>query len=258
MLKSPLNDVNLLEKIKRTCYVQSDVRASWIASYDFKTDIIEYENYATWALQHWMMYTGFLEGIENFSGSIIDVGCGVGYSTAMLADRFPKSRVVGIDMSSESIQFARSYNARENVSYIEGDFFNFNTKTKFDLVFALEILEHIKAVNHFRFIKKLFAILNNSGTCFISTPNALDELDVETGHIGMLNRERAKIFIKKLKFSIIRSFFYNNKLLHTKDLKQFLIDKDMTEYENENSASHFAFILKKPSLITMLFKYLKY
>ena len=36
----------ILEELKRSCYTNNDVRASWITDYALETDIIEYKNYA--------------------------------------------------------------------------------------------------------------------------------------------------------------------------------------------------------------------
>ena len=42
-----LNDISILEILKKSCYTNNDVRASWIADYNLDTDIIGYKKFAT-------------------------------------------------------------------------------------------------------------------------------------------------------------------------------------------------------------------
>ena len=64
-----LNDITLLNILKKSCYTNDDVRASWIADYALDTDVPQFKNYAKWSLQHWNMYYGFLHDIENKQNS---------------------------------------------------------------------------------------------------------------------------------------------------------------------------------------------
>jgi 2-polyprenyl-3-methyl-5-hydroxy-6-metoxy-1,4-benzoquinol methylase len=50
-------------------------------------------------------------------GTILDVGCGVGYSSAALADTFGQVRVEGIDMDSASVIEARAHAARKGLEH---------------------------------------------------------------------------------------------------------------------------------------------
>ena len=61
MDKPKLNDINILQELKNSCYTGNDIIASWISQYDTDTDINEFKNYARWSLQHWNMYKGFLD-----------------------------------------------------------------------------------------------------------------------------------------------------------------------------------------------------
>ena len=39
---------------------------------------------------------------------VIDLGCGPGYTTALLTRRFPKAEIVGIDLSEDALELARA------------------------------------------------------------------------------------------------------------------------------------------------------
>lgn len=47
-MSNKLNDIYLLKKLKDMCFTSDDVRACWIADYDFDTDINEFKNFAKW------------------------------------------------------------------------------------------------------------------------------------------------------------------------------------------------------------------
>ena len=42
--------------------------------------------------------------------SILDVGCGGGMMISILAEKYPKSMIVGMDISETSVKYAREYN----------------------------------------------------------------------------------------------------------------------------------------------------
>jgi trans-aconitate 2-methyltransferase len=66
---------------------------------------------------------------------ILDLGCGTGELTAMLAERFPGSTVLGIDTSSEMLAKAEAY-ASERVQFRQADIATFDGYDGFDLVFS--------------------------------------------------------------------------------------------------------------------------
>ena len=118
----------------------------------------------------------------------------------------------------------------------------------------MEILEHIKADKHYEIINKLLNLLNDDGLLFLSTPNELDNMDGISGHIGLLNRSRAKLFIDKYKNNIVSGIFYDNSKLHL-TLNEYIINEDVTTFEDSSwgiggnpnckNKSNFKIILKK-------------
>lgn len=75
--------------------------------------------------------------------SILDFGCGVGYGSAILAT-IPNSFVLGIDMSSETIEYASQHYKKPNIEYKVCDIHDFVGDMKeWDYIVAYEIVEHI-------------------------------------------------------------------------------------------------------------------
>lgn len=80
-------------------------------------------------------------GISN-PRSIMDFGCGHGGSISLLADTFSPERLVGVDVSSESIEIA----AREHKHVCGAEFCTLSTHSpagEFDLVFTNGVFHHI-------------------------------------------------------------------------------------------------------------------
>jgi arsenite methyltransferase len=84
---------------------------------------------------HWPIAKPALELMQIAeTDSILDVGCGAGWLSRILARRVPRGRVVGMDISDEMIHHARKAGVRqENLAFVVGsveqipweqDFFN--------------------------------------------------------------------------------------------------------------------------------------
>jgi SAM-dependent methyltransferase len=73
----------------------------------------------------------------------VDLGCGTGVHTALLAERF--SEVLAVDLSGPMIDFARRRRPEPNVSYQQRDLRSVQPAAdgRFDLVFSAYTLHHV-------------------------------------------------------------------------------------------------------------------
>ena len=84
----------------------------------------------------------------NLDGRILDVGCGPGTTTQVLAESIPTGCITGLDIDKRFINYAeneaRKYNLK-NVQYVTGDCYDMNFEDNiFDGCFALNLLEFLK------------------------------------------------------------------------------------------------------------------
>ncbi len=81
--------------------------------------------------------------------SLLDVGCGEGVLVQRWAQRFPSGRVVGVDLQEESIQAGWAEHAAPNLEYrvMDSEGLAF-AADEFDLVTAIEVLEHVADPEH--------------------------------------------------------------------------------------------------------------
>ena len=100
---------------------------------------------------------------------ILDIGCGGG----LLCE--PLSRlgadVVGIDASEKNIKIAKIHAKKSNldIKYYCASPENFVSKSNFDVILNMEIVEHVDNVNIF--LKESTKFLRKSGIMFIATLN---------------------------------------------------------------------------------------
>ena len=97
---------------------------------------------------------------------IIDIGCGPGNSSQVLVNRWPGSRLVGIDNSESMIAKARSdYPANE---WILADASSYHSDQKFDLVFSNAAIQWMPG--HQSLLKNFSELLSNRGVLAIQIP----------------------------------------------------------------------------------------
>ena len=104
-------------------------------------------------------------------GLLVDLGCGPGNSTELLAHRFPSARVLGIDSSPAMIATARS--RLPQYAFEQGDITSWKPPTAPDLIFANAVLQWLP--DHAALFPALLAKLKPGGVLAVQMPDNLDE-----------------------------------------------------------------------------------
>lgn len=76
---------------------------------------------------------------------ILDFGCGIGDTTALLAETFPKAGVVGIDNAASAIESARQRHSSSRLSFQHLD--EFAADYSYDLCYVNGVFHHIEPRN---------------------------------------------------------------------------------------------------------------
>ncbi|MDP2808327.1 MAG: methyltransferase domain-containing protein [bacterium] len=104
--------------------------------------------------------------------SVLDFGCGAGYGSQMLSRL--ASKVLGIDISREAVEFAQNNYQGLNLSYSTGDINSLLSRAdRFEVAVCFEVIEHLEEPG--RFLSSLASVMTDSGQLVISTPNGKDE-----------------------------------------------------------------------------------
>ena len=219
-LVSPVGDSGMLRDIFENSYGRNDTSASWIGPFvpvaadaSFKSrNGVSAADMASWARAHWMIYDSFIDEFCREEGDILDVGCGSGNTTLLLATVFPNSRIVGLDSDKKAIAFCRKYNAAANVEYVHAPLSRYAGRKKFRYAFACEVLEHMDHGVQERFIRDCADALTDDGLLFMTTPNEPNAVATDH-HTGLLDRARFAEMYPRIR-PMVKDFSYvdNQKL----------------------------------------------
>lgn len=103
-------------------------------------------------------------------GRIVDLGCGAGASTAVVARRWPDARILGLDSSPAMLTEARK--ALPCHRFDQGDVGNWQAETPFDLVFSNAALQWIEG--HRQLFPRLMAAVAPGGVLAVQMPRNFD------------------------------------------------------------------------------------
>ena len=101
------------------------------------------------------------------SGRVLDLACGVGYGTAMLAASASR-QVIGGDISGTAIRHARQNYLRPGVSFVRGDGAAWIRPGTIDGIVSLETLEHV--LHPDRLFENFVHLLRPGGMLIASVP----------------------------------------------------------------------------------------
>jgi hypothetical protein len=101
---------------------------------------------------------------------VLDLSCGIGYGSALLAEGTGARRVVGVDCSESAIAFAREFWSAPRVTYVRSSAGAFPLEPgSFDLIVSFETVEHL--ANDREFVGRSWAALRPGGLLLLSAPN---------------------------------------------------------------------------------------
>ena len=100
---------------------------------------------------------------------ILDIGCGGGLLSEPMARL--GAEVTGIDASDQNVKIAKLHSKKNNlnIKYYCLSPENFKTKTKFDVILNMEIIEHVEDTDFF--LESCSKLLKKNGIMFVATLN---------------------------------------------------------------------------------------
>jgi len=103
---------------------------------------------------------------------VLDLGCASGHTLFRIAEDFPDSILVGLDIGKDFVATASNY-AKEmkinNVNFFESSVENYSTDEKYDLILLLEVIEHVMDVE--LLLSNVKRLLATNGLICVTTPN---------------------------------------------------------------------------------------
>jgi trans-aconitate 2-methyltransferase len=104
--------------------------------------------------------------------TVLEIGCGIGTLSGLIAKQVSKGFIVAADISPESIEFARSkYKDKKNMEFVVSDMTNFSHQRKFDFIVLPDVLEHIPVDAHDNIFATIKNLIHQDSIIFINIPN---------------------------------------------------------------------------------------
>ncbi len=137
---------------------------------------------------------------------VLDVGCGPGNSTDLLASRWTKAEVIGIDSSAKMIEQARKDHPKQQwpqLRWVEKDACGeLSELGMFDVVFSNAALQWM--ADHDRLVPRLFALLEKNGTLAVQVP-WIDNSPLHAAVYATAESAKWKSMIRPVAFPIYTS-----------------------------------------------------
>ena len=127
---------------------------------------------------------------------VVDVGCGPGNSTELLAERFPGAQLTGLDSSNEMLTTARK--RLPAARFIEADVATWVPDPGTDLIFANAVFQWVP--DHVAVVARLMDALASGGVIALQVPDNL----AEPSHVLMRDVARRGAFAARFKAPIAR------------------------------------------------------
>ncbi|MDG5786494.1 class I SAM-dependent methyltransferase [Evansella sp. AB-P1] len=107
------------------------------------------------------------------NGRVLDIACGSGYGSKMLAKKRKKdiSELIGVDIAEDAITYAQKAYYHPLLSFRQGDIMDesiVNELGSFDTIVSFETIEHVE--DDIAFMNQMHRLLKPGGTLILSTP----------------------------------------------------------------------------------------
>ncbi len=190
-------------------YKKGGVTLGPYTSYMWRTDPM----HLLFLLARYKFCSKLLAGKNN----VLEVGCGDSFGTAIVLQTV--KRVHGIDIEPVVIEDnIKRTEYGDRCSYEVLDMTSSSPNTRFDGVFALDVIEHISQSSEERFMANIAISLTSDAVCIIGTPNITAGQHASArsaaSHINLKSSESIKQLMSPY-FENVFIFSMNDEVAHT-------------------------------------------
>jgi 2-polyprenyl-3-methyl-5-hydroxy-6-metoxy-1,4-benzoquinol methylase len=147
---------------------------------------------------------------------VLEVGCGSGMGSIFLSQHC--AHVSGLDVKSTEIDEAKSINRRGNVEFKAADLFKLDPAKKYDVVVALDVIEHMSVEKARKLIAGMRLHLKRDGMLVIGTPSLYSYEHQSSlsraSHVKCYDQNELTALLDKY-FCRTIAFSMNDEIVHT-------------------------------------------
>ncbi|MCB0618411.1 MAG: class I SAM-dependent methyltransferase [Saprospiraceae bacterium] len=116
--------------------------------------------------------------------NVLDVGCGIGWSTSEVARWYPHAEVVGVDLSDQLLEVARLLFSESNLEFFNRDVTRESLPGEHlaEVVLLIDVFEHIPIADRPFFQNGIRDILAPGGRVILTCPSAYHQDYLRTHH----------------------------------------------------------------------------
>lgn len=180
-----------------------------------KDDLVFYEHYSRYIFAS--QYVS--------DKTVLDIACGAGYGADLLLTKGAR-RVIGVDIDSKAVSYAKHKYEREGIEFTVGDAQKVALPdNSVDAVVSFETIEHLD--DYQPFLSEIRRVIRDDGVIIISTPNSavFPGNKFHTKEFGI--EEFKNIFSQNYKN--VEIYYQNNTLASSITTESFLNQDELTE-----------------------------
>jgi len=169
--------------------------------------------YMAFKLARYKFVAKMLEGKEE----VLEIGAGEGFASHIVAQHV--KRLICTDFDEIFVENGKNICERENMEFLLYDPLKdrpFNKK--FEAIYFLDVLEHIKKEDENLFIKNILTMLEEDGVVIIGTPSLESQKYAsehnKIGHVNCKSGYEFRIFLENF-FNNVFLFSVNDEIIHT-------------------------------------------
>lgn len=115
-----------------------------------------------------------LEETENLGlksdSSMLEIGCGIGVITKLLAEKITTGSITSVDISPKSIEYAKNNISAKNIDFIAADVVEHDFNKKYDFISLFDVLEHIPVDKFPDLFSKIETLMSKDSFLVINIP----------------------------------------------------------------------------------------
>jgi len=158
----------------------------------------------------------FVARLVKKTDRVLEVGSGSGLGSIFIAQHC--AHVTGIEVKTTEVEEARTVNRRENVEFKVADLFELEATEPFDVVFSLDVIEHMPIEEGHKFVSGMRRQLNRTGMLIIGTPSIYSyeyqSPQSKASHVKCYDQQELLSLVDNY-FERTLAFSMNDEVVHT-------------------------------------------